>query len=316
MYEMSGSTDCKEEVFDAYLTDILHFGYKSTSSNEGAHAAMKSYLADRTGDLLTVITAIHTKIQGDVHEIQAERAKTYSSKPEYLLKNTLFDDVINRVTVHGLKKIHKQYIKLKSATEDSPLGRCSHYFTKEMGLPCAHTLQLLISRNQKVSMSIVHSHWWYFRFGVRQPHQEAVAATAPTPGTLLAMKEPARIRQGRDRPKTDDRTTRRLPSAFELTRGRNLNTRPTIAPPPTAPTAPAVSPAPSTAAPTAPATAQKRTRGSDKQPRKKRAPTQKGKTVEAVAGVEAEVDDMMTKQRELGAAREAAVDDDVAAGRW
>ena len=66
---------------------------------------MKSYLMDRTGDLLTVVSAIHTKIQGDIHEIRGDMAKTYSAKPGILLKNRLFSDIIDRVTIYGLKKI-------------------------------------------------------------------------------------------------------------------------------------------------------------------------------------------------------------------
>ena len=317
--------DCKEEVFDGYLTDALHFGHKSTSSNEGAHAAIKSYLLDCTGDLLTVVSAIHTKIQADIHEIQAGMAKTYSSKPGSFQRIHLLDDIIDLVTVYGLKKVEQQYNKLQAATEEAPLGRCTHYFTKEMGLPCAHVLQLLIQRKQKINLTIIHPHWWYFRSGTRPTHAQAVVAAAPTPGTLLAMQEPARIRQGRGRPKRDDKSTQRLPSAFELTQGRRLTSRaaPVASAPPPPPPAPSravpspqepaeAAPDLQEPAPTAPVTAKKRTRGPDKQPRKRRTQVEKNKEVEVAAGAR----DTMVKQRELAAARERAVDRDVATDNW
>ena len=84
-------------------------------------------------------------------------------------------------------------------------------------------------------------------------------------------------------------------------------------PPPLPPsTAPPAASLPHELVGTAPATGKKRTRGPDKQPRKKKTQTQKGKSVAIVA----EKEDTMAEQRRLAAAREAAVDKDVAAGDW
>ena len=84
-------SSCKEEVFDCFInTTVRHFGHKSTSTNEGAHAILKKYLQDRTGNLLTVISAAHTKIQSEIHEIQGVIAKDYNRKPEYLRRLNIF----------------------------------------------------------------------------------------------------------------------------------------------------------------------------------------------------------------------------------
>ena len=63
-------SSCKEEVFDCFIdARVRHFEHKSTSTNEGAHAILKKYLQNGVGDLLTVISACHTKIQGETQEI-------------------------------------------------------------------------------------------------------------------------------------------------------------------------------------------------------------------------------------------------------
>ena len=311
------------------------------ASNEGAHAAMKFYLHDGTGDLLTVISAIHTKIQGDIHEIRAEQAMSEISKPGELRFNHLFDDVINHATVYALKKESAQYEKLYATTDEAPLSSCSRFFTSAMGLPCAHALELLMTRRQKISLRLIHPHWWYYRSGVRPTKQEATAATAPTPGTLLAIQEPARIPQGLGRPKKADKFTKRLPSAFELTHSKQLtsqaktaaSTAPpapsalsatayprSVAPGSTAspPSAPKIKAPPSVAStPTTASTQKRKTRGPDKKPRAKRA--KKTQEVEAAAGVNTElvgVERTMAAESGLAVVREAAVDADIEADEW
>ena len=67
--------DCNSEVFDCFLDqDLIHFGQKTTLANEGAHARLKEYLIDSSGDLLTVLSKAHTKIQNDVHKTKAAMA--------------------------------------------------------------------------------------------------------------------------------------------------------------------------------------------------------------------------------------------------
>ncbi len=44
------------------MAKLKHFDVKVTSSNESAHAVLKRFLNDRTGNLLTVCKAIHDHI--------------------------------------------------------------------------------------------------------------------------------------------------------------------------------------------------------------------------------------------------------------
>ena len=54
---------CKNEVFNCLINaDVRYFRHKCMLTNEGAHAILKKYFSDYTGNLLTVISAAHTKI--------------------------------------------------------------------------------------------------------------------------------------------------------------------------------------------------------------------------------------------------------------
>ena len=55
--------DYKTEVFNCFLNQsLIHFDQKITSANEGAHARLKEYLINSTGDMLIVVSKAHTKI--------------------------------------------------------------------------------------------------------------------------------------------------------------------------------------------------------------------------------------------------------------
>ena len=134
--------DCKEEVSDAFLTHIKHFDDKSTSTNKGAHAVLKDYLQDGTCDLLTVVSAAHTKIQNEVYNIRANLAQSFNRKRQYIRQVELFDDIIDHITSEALSKIYVQYTKVANAkvTLTGPsLSPCTGYYGINMA-SLAHTL--------------------------------------------------------------------------------------------------------------------------------------------------------------------------------
>ena len=53
---------CKEEVFNFFMDKLIHFNVKVTSSNKSAHAILKRFLNDHTGNLLTICKAMHDHI--------------------------------------------------------------------------------------------------------------------------------------------------------------------------------------------------------------------------------------------------------------
>ena len=307
----------KNEVFDCFIdANVRHFGHKCTSTNEGAPAILKKYLQDRTGDLLTVISAAHTKIQGEIHEVRGDMAKDFDRKPDDMKQNPFFDNIIDKVTLYALRKVNQQYAKALTVTREPPPS-CTGYYKLNMGLPCSHTIREMHAHGEKLALRDVHPHWYYFRSGDRATEPKI----RPTPSALMTIREPAVIKQGRGRPKRDDNSTKRLPSQFELTRGRQVSDRastltisapspiPLTLPPPTQTTS-------SLTAVTGTAPAKKRVRGPDKQLRRKKTQTEKGKgrntAVETVKGAK----DAVARQRGLEALREALVDKDIENGDW
>ena len=152
-------------------------------------------------------------------------------------QNHFFDDVIDKVTLYALRKVNQQYTKAFTVTREPPAS-CTGYYKFNMGLPCSHTIQEMHARGEKLALGDIHPHWYYFRSGDRATEPKI----RPTPGALMIIQEPAIIKQGRGRPKRGDNSTKRLPSQFELTRGRQVTDRasastlpPLLSLPPTVP---------------------------------------------------------------------------------
>ena len=307
----------KNEVFDCFIdTNVRYFRHKCTSTNEDAYVILKKYLQDRTGDLLIVISAAHTKIQGEIHEIRGNMAKDFDRKPDDIKQNPFFNNVIDKVTLYALRKINQQYAKALIVTREPP-SSCTGYYKLNMGLPYSYIIREMHTHGEKLALRDVHPHWYYFRSGNRATEPKI----RPTPSALITIREPAVIKQGRGRPKRDDNSTKRLPSQFELTRGRQVSDRASTStiPAPSSISLTLPPPAQTTSSLTAvtgTAPAKKRVRGPDKQPRRKKTQTEKGKgentAVETVKGAK----DAVARQRGLEALREALVDKDIENGDW
>ena len=218
--------------------------------------------------------------------------------------------------LYALRKMNQQYAKAVIVTRE-PLASCTGYYKLNMGLLCSHTIREMHARGEKLALGDIHPHWYYFRSGDRATEPKI----RPTSSALMTIQEPAMIKQGRGRPKRDDNSTKRLPSQFELTRDRQVSDQASTS------TIPAPSPIPPTLPPPAQTTlsstavtgtapAKKRVRGPDKQPRRKKTQTEKGKggniTAETVEGPKGAA----ARQRGLEALREALVDKDIKNGDW
>ena len=173
------------------------------------------------------------------------------------------------------------------------------------------------ARGEKLALGDIHPHWYYFRSGDR--------ATEPkirrTLSALMTIQEPAIIKQGQGRPKRDDDSTKRLPSQFKLTRGRQVSDQaststiltPSLIPPTLPPPAQTTS---SSTAVTGTAPAKKHVQGPDKQPRRKKTQTKKGKEGNITAEIVKGPKGTAARQRGLKALQEALVDKDIENGDW
>ena len=167
----------------------MHFGQKMTSANEGAHAQLKEYLLNSSGDLLIVVGKAHIKIQNEIYELKAVIACEFIQKPAYILNNPLFSEIINRVTVVALKLIYAQWVK----NCDFPNGItvCTGFYERNMGLPCSYKLSTLLTNQRRIQISNVHSHWWFFRSGDRHsPQQIDLLSAHLRQGALWRQENP------------------------------------------------------------------------------------------------------------------------------
>ena len=56
---------------------------------------------------------------------------------------------------------YKQYLKATNLGES--LQPCTGYYNLNLGLPCSHTLQRLIDRGERLALTDIDPHWYYFR---------------------------------------------------------------------------------------------------------------------------------------------------------
>ncbi|CAG8852626.1 1462_t:CDS:2, partial [Gigaspora margarita] len=90
-----------------------------TSHVEAAHSALKRCLQSSVGDL------------EETHAlISSERMKVHHAH-----LTSLLEPLLHHVSTFALNKICTEWIKVLSATPDSPLNPCTRTFESTMGLP-------------------------------------------------------------------------------------------------------------------------------------------------------------------------------------
>ncbi|CAB4443289.1 unnamed protein product [Rhizophagus irregularis] len=127
----------KEKFVKAWTNGFFHLGTTVTSRVEGAHSNLKANLQVSTGDLYRVHAVISLM-------------------------------VTSKVSKFALKKINEQYQKAAHATTQEPLSPCTGFFSKTMGLPCAHYIQHLVNTSQGLTLDNIHKHWWIQEYSLMQ----------------------------------------------------------------------------------------------------------------------------------------------------
>ncbi len=88
------------------MDELMHFNIKVTSSNESAHAVLKRFLNDYTGNLLTVCKATHNHITLQARQIEQKLA--YSYRTNYTdLRHPLLHPMRQFATLEALRLISK-----------------------------------------------------------------------------------------------------------------------------------------------------------------------------------------------------------------
>ena len=159
----------KDRFVAAFLCDTLHFGHKTTSPVESAHAALKSWITVSTGDLLTVVSACQLACDNQLANIRLQIGREKASTS--LGYELVFSAVTGKVSAAALKFAFKEY-KLRLGTSmDNNLNNdleCHSMITSNLGVPCRHNFRLeaveaaaIPPRPPRVlCLEDFNSHWW------------------------------------------------------------------------------------------------------------------------------------------------------------
>jgi hypothetical protein len=188
----------KEKLVKAWVDQYPHFGNVVTSRVEGIHALLKGYLKRSTLDLFEAWRAIKHALLNQIGELKANQA-TQQIRFPIELSGSLYSGVRGWVSHEALRKVDEQRKLL--TRRDPPMSPiCSGSFSRSMGLPCVHTLEVLLDQNSVLRLEHFSSQWHLRRKGTPQlllePRQsiDLVAAKSTIPQS----------------------STRREPSGFEM----------------------------------------------------------------------------------------------------
>ncbi|KAL4588354.1 hypothetical protein LXL04_001238 [Taraxacum kok-saghyz] len=142
----------KEKFVSAWTESYLHFGNRTSSRAEGAHAKLKLYLQVSTGGFQQVTEKICLAIE---HEFNELKTKLSYEKIHvlHMCDSSVYRELLCHVSHFALKEIHMQYEKIKSGI----MNHCTGHFMATMGLPCAHRIKGL--KGTKLSLDLIHPHW-------------------------------------------------------------------------------------------------------------------------------------------------------------
>ena len=163
----------KEKVVRCYTNQVMHFGNTATSRAESQHKRLKGFLHSSTGDLRKVVDAISLLLvnEREDYAIAFDQDKVQLSTR---LRKDIFSRLAKFVTTYAMRKILEQVERfLEMSKKGEPLRPCTRTFTRSLGLPCMHTIEKRLVRNEPLHIGDVHPHW---RFYKPRPTRDANAA--------------------------------------------------------------------------------------------------------------------------------------------
>ncbi|KAJ3453309.1 hypothetical protein MRS44_017556 [Fusarium solani] len=152
----------KERFVKAWVNQHLHFEQFVTSRAEGIHRLIKTYLKTSQVDLFEAWRVINLVLLNQLAEIEATQARQQITTP-LQLSGSLYSNIRGWISHDALRKVEAQRERLSAE-----YPACTGVFTKTLGLPCAHTLQLLQVQDQPLLLHHFHSHWHLKRSGSPQ----------------------------------------------------------------------------------------------------------------------------------------------------
>jgi hypothetical protein len=129
-----------------------------TSRIESAHALIKRFLENSTGDLLTTWLGIKKAVVHQINQIRGQAAILHTKVPLHVDRQ-VYNQVYGLVTILALRLVEKQRIVMMSL----PPQPCTGTFTTTMGLPCIHRYNQAKESNTGLTIDDFHQHWYWIQ---------------------------------------------------------------------------------------------------------------------------------------------------------
>jgi hypothetical protein len=174
------------------------------------HKVLKDYLMTSRGDLLRVVHRIKEMVHNQYNKYRkdiatAQHTIKFEHKPEAM---PFLPSGIHRIiTPSAIEHVRQQELLRQEHYAEGRLEPCTGSFGRIYGLPCSHTLQILRNLTSRLQLSHFDDDHWRYK---RRQGQSVNMSPRPHQHTL----EPLPV-SGRGRPRRDEASTRRDPSAFE-----------------------------------------------------------------------------------------------------
>ncbi|KAF9616534.1 hypothetical protein IFM89_029995 [Coptis chinensis] len=135
----------------------VNFGEKTTNRAEGAHASLKRRLNGRKNHtFLDMWELIHPNVVAQVIKIRASLEQSLNNI-RHAHRIILFSEIRGFV----LRKAMDLLLEERERCENvgSSAKKCGCVLRRTHGLPCAHSLNGLFKRGEKLTMNLIHPFW-------------------------------------------------------------------------------------------------------------------------------------------------------------
>ncbi|ETM98422.1 hypothetical protein PPTG_19539 [Phytophthora nicotianae INRA-310] len=141
-----------------------HFGCRDTSTVEGTHATMKSWLDNSQGDILKVFMRLLPWWSHAASRTSLKAANDESNIPPLFRKNDNYSAIAKIITIHAFRKTDELWAKARAiVVHNLDRSVCDGTFRRVHGRPCIHDLMAIIESddpNVKLRPEQFDRHWW------------------------------------------------------------------------------------------------------------------------------------------------------------
>ena len=192
----------------AWTSHYRHYGTVATSAGEGKHKVLKDYIGTSQGNLLTVVHQTKEMILTQYSKYMksladAKHTIKFSHKPQKM--PYLPSGIHDMITPRAIEHVRQQELLSLKHRENNHYPPCTHSFETVYGLPCYHTITRYKEWGQQIPIDQFDTEHWRY--------QRRTGGIIPL-RRFEHIREPHPI-QGRGRPRRNESSTRRDPSAFE-----------------------------------------------------------------------------------------------------